>query len=91
VAPAAVLAGAPTAVAASKGLATPATGPARAPTTAAVSKEQAAAAVGPARTLRPIVMKGGPVGEWGHVAAVLAGAPAAATAPTACSREVAAA
>jgi hypothetical protein len=64
----------------------PTTMPAGTSTTAAAAKEPAA---GPTGVLTPAVMKGGLAGGWGRAAAVApAEAPAAATAPTARSREV---
>jgi hypothetical protein len=62
-----------------------------APTVTAWAKEPAALTAGPAGVLASAAMKGGPVEGWGHeAAAVPAGAPMAAAAPMARSREAAA-
>jgi hypothetical protein len=68
----------------------PAAMPAGAPTVAAAAKEPPVPAAGPLMVLTLAVMKGGLVIEWG-CAAVPAGVPTAAMAPTARSQEAAAA
>jgi hypothetical protein len=68
----------------------PAMVPAGAPTAVAAVKELAAPTAGPVVALTLAAAKGGPTGRWGSTT-VPTGAPAAATAPTAHSRDAAAA
>jgi hypothetical protein len=76
--------------------AAPARVPEGAPTAAAASKGLVAPATGLMGALTVVATKGEPAQGWGRAtmmapAMVHAGAPATATAPTACSREAAAA